>query len=448
MFPAMHRAALLTVLGILFRDNVVVRGALSVSVDPPGGPSSAGDVSSANPSTSLGDVSSVSPTSAAPSSPTSSPGDVSSSSPATPTDSGSASLTDSATSQPTDSGSASAPASPTSFQPSSTVPPPTSSSSSLPPVTNPPSNHAGAIAGGVIGALAFIGLVGFGLMFFLRRRNLHRRGARDYPPSPRLKSPWGRSGPGGGIPGAGSIRSQNRPQRLGSQGSIPTAAGMNPSVASRNSAGEYGPTSEQDHYTAAVAANAARSDDAHEYPSDAFDNYPVLVSSTSPGGGRHRSTGSRTSFPATATSRTSYDLSVFREGDSRGSFVPPTSPPSPSVGPYTSSRYSNSDPFASTSNVAATADVERRSSGNKVARKPPPKYTGGDSSSSSSKPPTTGPTIGAIRSRSSSTGSNSSGVVIPNLNHKGSSGTFKFAGEKEGPVHYLIPDMPMQQPGQ
>ena len=316
----------------------------------------------------------------------------------------------------------------------------TVASSTLPALSTPkPSSkgsNAGAIAGGVVGGLACLGVVVALILFFRRRGFSASRGhswasERSHPPSPKLKNPW-LSGVGGGT--------SNRPQRLHSVGGE--------SVRSP-------PHSNQGH-------GPAYSDDAHELGTAGY-SYHNASASTAGGGpeiipssgtGQHRTSTSRTSVPGSrANSRPSYDLNVFsantsttpregsREGDPFGSETSITSPTTP----------------------VPPSDLTRAPSASRVARKPAPKYNDSEPSSPTtpreSKPPVSRPPRARTYSNSSSlraaqgatgaaaAGSSSrSSLEAAHLAHRGSQstlgGTFKFAGEKEGPVHFLIPDAP------
>ena len=101
------------------------------------------------------------------------------------------------------------------------------------------------------------------------------------------------------------------------------------------------------------------------------------------------------------------------------------------------------------SGVSAT-DLSRNPSVNRVIRKPAPTYNEEEDAASAlkvSKPPVAGSSMGRVRSHShasanshQSAGSGGSASnVSRELSHKSS---IKFYGEKEGPVHYLIPDLP------
>jgi len=104
------------------------------------------------------------------------------------------------------------------------------------------------------------------------------------------------------------------------------------------------------------------------------------------------------------------------------------------------------DPFGSHSSIPSAAaagapGVRRAPSTNRVTRKPVPTFDGNIESLGRSES-VKGSNAGASRPGSSSSSAeknaNASNV---SLNAHGAPG-LKFAGGKEGPVHYLIPDMP------
>jgi len=97
------------------------------------------------------------------------------------------------------------------------------------------------------------------------------------------------------------------------------------------------------------------------------------------------------------------------------------------------------------SGVSGT-DLSRNPSVNRVLRKPAPTYNEEEDAASPlkvSKPPVAGTGMGRVRSHSHASANShqsaGSGGSPSNVSHKSS---IKFYGEKEGPVHYLIPDLP------
>lgn len=107
------------------------------------------------------------------------------------------------------------------------------------------------------------------------------------------------------------------------------------------------------------------------------------------------------------------------------------------------------DPFGSHSSIpsaaagaaAGASGVRRALSTNRVTRKPVPTFDGNVESLGRSESVTSS-NAGASRpgSNSSSAEKNANASNV-SLNTHGVP-EFKFAGGKEGPVHYLIPDMP------
>jgi len=308
----------------------------------------------------------------------------------------------------------------------------TSGSPSGSPKPSPKKSNAGAIAGGVLGTLAGLGVIA-ALILLLRRRGFFdsRGGSRKpggpYPPSPRLKNPWV-NGIGGGV------SRRQRPQRLESVGgeSVQTSP----------------PRSNQGH-------GFGNNDDAHELGAAGYPHRNASASALVEGAGLTGQTrSSKASVPegSRVNSRTSYDLNVFNSNMN----VPPRG---------------EGDPFASETSVAGktgstvpsqTGDLARTPSGSRVTRKPAPKYDESDPTTPitprESKPPVSRPPRTRTYSNSSSGrasatagaagggGSSRSSLEHPQLSHRSSQatlgGTFKFAGEKEGPVHYLMPDAP------
>ena len=310
----------------------------------------------------------------------------------------------------------------------------TSSSASGSPKPSPKRSNAGAIAGGVLGALAGLGVIA-ALILLLRRRGFYdsRGGSRkpggSYPPSPRLKNPWV-NGIGGGV------SRRQRPQRLESVG----GESVQPSP----------PRSNQGH-------GLGNNDDAHELGAAGYLHRNASGSAPVGGAGVTGQTRtSRASVPeeSRVNGRTSYDLNVFNSNVN----VPPRGEPK------------EGDPFASENSTAGktsstvpseTGDLARTPSGSRVTRKPAPKYDESDPTTPTtpreSKPPVSRPPRTRTYSNSSSLraaatagaaggGSSRSSLEHPHLAHRSSQATlgstFKFAGEKEGPVHYLMPDAP------
>lgn len=216
----------------------------------------------------------------------------------------------------------------------------------------------------------------------------------------------------------------------------------------------------------------ATSDDAHELGQSTYSPRAASGSVRSGVGagaaisavatGRHGGSASRTSLDADGgrnNSNASYDLSVFQSN----------------VG-TSSGTTQQADPFSSQTSISAggangggASELVRGSSASRSARKPAPKYDDGSEPSSpsspvtprQSKPPVSGVKIARTYSNSSSmraqATANSNAAAAggtsgrssfegPHLARQGSQGTlggaFKFAGEKEGPVHYLMPDPP------
>ena len=307
----------------------------------------------------------------------------------------------------------------------------TSSTSSVLPSASSKGSHAGAIAGGVIGGLAGLGVIAALLVLFSRRgfsgsRRRSRMSGGSHPPSPRLKSPW--------LSGVSKIP---RAQRLGSVGDV--------------SARTSPPRSNQGH-------GPAHSDDAHELGATGYSSHDASASTTG-GAADVTSTGwrqSSTSIPEDSrpNGRSSHDINASKGGAS----VQPRNGPR------------ESDPFGSETSItgqtssttpAPSGDLARRPSGSRPTRKPAPKYDESEPSTPvtprQSKPPVSRPPRTRTYSNSSSLraqtgagtlagGSSRSSLEGANLAHKSSQstlgGAFKFAGEKDGPVHYLIPDAP------
>jgi len=150
-------------------------------------------------------------------------------------------------------------------------------------------------------------------------------------------------------------------------------------------------------------------------------------------GTKHTRSGSR-GTASNAVPEATYDLEVFHNGV---------------VGDNADLSRSRSSLHADTlvnEDSPGGATTVSRNPSNRVARKPPPAYVEGEDATlpkgAVSKPPVAGKAMGHVRSysRTNSRHSVESGSVDSReLSHKGST---RFYGEKEGPVHYLIPDFP------
>ncbi len=243
---------------------------------------------------------------------------------------------------------------------------------------------------------------------FLKRRPTiwgRTRGINDIgrsPPSPRLHHPWQSTSPNG------STFDSLRPRRLRSLNDGEGFPGVE-SGAVRDTATGGDLRASINSGTAAVPGGV---------------------------GSRH----GRTSSKGTASNvvpEATYDLEVFRNavmGDN--------------MDPSRSQSSFHADTFVNESSTdPGTTNVSRNPSVNRVARKPAPTYIEGGSTlpkSAVRKPPVAGTGMGRVRSRTSgssrpSTGSGDS-ALSGELSDKGS---VKFYGEKEGPVHYLTPDLPL-----
>jgi hypothetical protein len=352
----------------------------------------------------------------------------------------------------------------------------TSPTNSPSPSNSAPARHksGGAIAGGVIGGLAALGLLAALALFLLRRRAMAKRSGRGPNREFAFGTPGGGSGAGslrqdahgfpdpswfGGAAAAIGASPRNGAQRLGSVGGGSAKGSLSP-----DRSGEGGLSRANSQVT---SRSRNINDDTTVITGDSYGHSrgysagsysavaaaAALTGGTSPTRSSHRRSSSKTSFPVDdlaggvggivgGQSRTSYDLSVFNSNASARS-----------------NRQSETFPPPSPSAAETTT---------RVARKPAPKYDTADLENAAistgkgrrvSKPPVSGLPAGAgTRTRrysSTSTSSKSNGGVggelvlpaeISGLVHKDSTGTlggaFKFAGEKEGPVHYLIPDLP------
>ncbi|KAF8316620.1 hypothetical protein DL93DRAFT_748471 [Clavulina sp. PMI_390] len=333
-----------------------------------------------------------------------------------------------------------------------------SATSSSGPSSGGSHSHGGAIAGGVIGGLVVLGIcIGLAFLYYRRKGSYYRgRTGRDgpaVPPSPRLRTTWlGKETDGASAAaGAGSVFTRHgKGQRLGSVD---------------------GKTATLDGHGRQRSVTAT-SDDAHELSgAAAFAAGRAAGSSSSAAMGRNRS--SRSSLgPAAPNGRGAYDLSVFNSHSNvNGNGTSPSRQP---TDPFASDPSLNGGGVATTANTSAgSSELTRAQSTTRPTRKPAPKYDESMDAPSpvsptsprhSSKPPVSG---GPVRSRTYSNSSSlraqaaansanghgnegssrsSLDVPAPELSHKSSAGTlggaFKFAGEKEGVTHYLIPDPP------
>lgn len=207
-----------------------------------------------------------------------------------------------------------------------------------------------------------------------------------------------------------------------------------------------------------------------------------------------RTSAGEEAFGAGATghsARSSYDLNVFSSSNGAGNGMQrgaSSSRQTNASNPFASdasidasSPYSYAAGTAATTTGSGASEISRHASTTRLARKPAPKYEGDAETATNSpttptspygtaprgsKPPVSGLARTRTYSNSSSqrargvntasaasgtgtgNGSNSSRSSFenPQLTHKSSQGTlggaFKFAGEKEGVTHFLIPDPP------
>ncbi|KAF9515126.1 hypothetical protein BS47DRAFT_1342285 [Hydnum rufescens UP504] len=319
--------------------------------------------------------------------------------------------------QSTSSGLSSGISTPTTTNPSVTPVTSPTASSSIPNLSTSSHTHTGSIVGGVIGGVAGIALIATLIFLCLRRSPRAARGAGGYHPSPPIKSNlWT-------LPTVRSTRVRRPPkEKLPSLGGDADLAGPELTPPS-----QFTPTRETDPNGSRPASGLP--------PHFAFRN----LSSSSAPRDRDLPTGVRGSFPMTVspvTSNGSYDTGTYNGAVADDLNIRQSFPV-------------DVDPFDSRSSIASVAaanavgnssGVGRAPSINRLVRKPVPAFDGnietmGDSESAVGYDrPTTDITRSGSRSTSNeiSNGSPAS-PVLPGL---------KFPGGKEGPVHYLIPDLP------
>jgi len=261
----------------------------------------------------------------------------------------------------------------------------------------------------VIGGLFALAILVLIYPFLKRRRAIwgRTRGINDIgrsPPSPRLHQPWHSTSPNG------SAFDSLRPRRLRS-------------------------LNDGERFPGGVESGAVR-DTATGGDLRASINSAVVGTAAVQGdvGSRHGRTSSKGNASNVVPEAT-YDLEVFRNvvGDN--------------MNPSHSQSSLHADTNESTTDPSGTTSVSRNPSINRVARKPAPTYIEGGGTlpkSAVRKPPVAGTGMGRVRSRTSANSRHSagSGDSVPSgeLSDKGSA---KFYGEKEGPVHYLTPDLPL-----